>query len=209
MTHSLADFAVRVESTGRRPAAAQRVWDLALVIVTAVAWVPLLGAALAAKWLIDGTPVMFHQVRVGRGGREFVLHKIRTTPPDFEARPDDWSDGNYPPRTRFGHLLQRFDLDELPQLWNVLRGKMSLAGPRPETPYHCARFARMLPNYNLRHTVLPGLTGHAQVHGFRGNTSIAGRLALDLDYVARQGFAIYAVTLARTLSVEFRKWFRR
>jgi len=188
---------------------ALRVLDLTLVTLTAVGWVPLLLVALAVKWLVDGRPVMFHQVRIGRYGREFVLHKIRTTPPDFEARPDDWTDGNYPPRTRFGRLLRRFDLDELPQLWNVLRGEMSLAGPRPETPYHSARFASMLPHYNLRHLALPGLTGHAQVHGFRGNTSIAGRLALDLDYVARQGFSIYAATLARTFSVEFRQWFRR
>ncbi len=184
---------------------AQRALDIALVAVFAIVWVPLLLAILALKLLIDGRPVLFHHLRVGRDGRPFVLHKIRTTPPAYQPSAHDWPDENFPPRTRFGRWMQRFDFDELPQLWNVLRGDMSLVGPRPETPYHCANFARALPGYMQRLQVRPGLTGLAQARGWRGNTSMSQRLLSDLEYLSHRGFAMYATTLLRTVLNEARR----
>ena len=104
--------------------------------------------------------------------------------------------------------MQRFDFDELPQLWNVLRGDMSLVGPRPETPYHCANFASALPGYTQRLQVRPGLTGLAQARGWRGNTSIYERLISDLEYLSNRGFGMYAATLLRTVWLEAGRKFR-
>lgn len=192
------DFSSRWDST-------QRVLDVALTTASAIFWVPLLLAILALKLLIDGRPVLFHHVRVGRDGHHFVLHKIRTTPAAYQPNAEDWPDENFPPRTRFGRWMQRFDLDELPQLWNVLRGDMSLVGPRPETPYHSANFARALPGYPQRLQVRPGLTGLAQARGWRGNTSISQRLRSDLEWLSHRGFAMYAMTLLRTVLSEARR----
>jgi len=185
----------------------QRAFDVALTGLSAIVWVPLVLVLLALKFLIDGRPVLFHQPRVGRYGHLFMLHKIRTTPAGYQPSPDDWPDENFPPRTPFGRWMQRFDLDELPQLWNVLRGEMSLVGPRPETPYHSANFARSLPEYPRRLQVRPGLTGLAQARGWRGNTSVSQRLRCDLEYLAQRGCAMYAWTLLQTVWVEARRNF--
>lgn len=195
----------RVESSSRWDSV-QRAFDVALTSASAILWVPLLLAVLALKLLIDGRPVLFHHERIGRDGLPFVLHKIRTTPAAYEPQAEDWPDENFPPRTRFGRWIRRFDLDELPQLWNVLRGDMSLVGPRPETAYHCAKFARTLPGYMQRTQVRPGLTGLAQARGWRGNTSISQRLGSDLEYLSHRGFRMYWATLLRTVVSEARRF---
>jgi lipopolysaccharide/colanic/teichoic acid biosynthesis glycosyltransferase len=184
----------------------QRAFDIMLITVSAIFWIPLLLGILALKLLIDGRPVLFHHVRVGRDGHPFVLHKIRTTPAEYQPSAEDWPDENFPPRTRFGRWMQRFDFDELPQLWNVVKGDMSLVGPRPETPYHCANFARTLPGYMQRVQVRPGLTGLAQARGWRGNTSISQRLISDLEYLAHRGCKMYCITLLRTILNEARRF---
>jgi len=94
-----------------------------------------------------------------------------------------WATRNDPRRTRVGEFIRRWSIDELPQLWNVLVGDMSLVGPRPERPAFVAEFRKHLPQYMLRHRVKAGITGWAQVHGWRGNTSIRKRLEFDLYYV--------------------------
>lgn len=180
----------------------ERALDVALVAVTAPVWMPAVGCLLALKKFIDGGPGLFGHVRLGRHGVPFTLHKIRTTPKSFEARPEDWPDDEFPPRTRFGQWLRRWDLDELPQLWNVLRGEMSLVGPRPETPYHSARLGAMLPEFAGRLLVRPGLTGLAQVRGWRGDTNVRQRLASDLEYMERRGFRTWLGILARTVWME-------
>ncbi len=177
----------------------QRACDLALIAFTLPFWGPLLLGAVAVKLLLDGGPILFRHVRLGLCGQPFVLYKIRTTPADFQPSPADWSNQDYPPRTRYGAFLRRFDLDELPQLWNVIKGEMSLVGPRPEMPLHVKRFSRWLPEYRQRLTVLPGLTGLAQVRGWRGDTSIRQRLLSDLEYANRRGARMYFLILARTL----------
>jgi len=183
----------------------QRVCDIALILLSLPVWAPLLLGMLAVKMVLDGRPVLFRHVRLGKGGEPFVLYKIRTTPVDFEAGPGDWSSESYPPRTRFGSWLRRLDIDELPQLWNVLKGEMSLVGPRPEMPAHARRFSSALPEYPQRLTVRPGLTGLAQVRGWRGDTSIRHRLISDLEYASRRGAALYFHILAKTVAVEARR----
>ncbi len=185
----------------------QRALDVALVAITSPLWVPMVFAMAALKLVMDGRPVWFRHVRLGRDGGRFTLYKIRTTPADFEPGPYDWSDEEFPPRTRFGSWLRRFDLDELPQLWNVLKGEMSLVGPRPEMPAHAADFSWRFPQYARRLAVRPGLTGLAQVRGWRGDTSIQQRLHSDLEYIGRRGAGMYWSVLARTVSMEARLGF--
>ncbi|HXI40065.1 MAG TPA: sugar transferase [Bryobacteraceae bacterium] len=180
----------------------QRVLDVVLVAITLPLWVPVVFLMVAVKLVIDGRPLWFRHVRLGSDGDRFTLYKIRTTPPDFEPGPHDWSDEEFPPRTRFGRWLRRFDLDELPQLWNVLKGEMSLVGPRPEMPAHAEAFSCRFPHYERRLGVRPGLTGLAQVRGWRGDTSILERLRSDLEYVGRRGAGMYFSILARTVSME-------
>jgi lipopolysaccharide/colanic/teichoic acid biosynthesis glycosyltransferase len=177
----------------------QRGCDLALIALALPFWGPLLLGVAAIKFLLDGGPVLFRHLRLGLGGQPFVLYKIRTTPADFQPSPADWSNQHYPPRTRYGAFLRRFDLDELPQLWNVIKGEMSLVGPRPEMPLHVKRFSGWLPEYRQRLTVRPGLTGLAQVRGWRGDTSIQQRLISDLEYTNRRGARMYFRILVRTL----------
>lgn len=183
----------------------QRTCDVALIVLTLPVWAPLLLAAMGIKLFLDGGPVLFRHVRLGHRGEPFVLYKLRTTPADFQPSPGDWSNDNYPPRTRYGSWLRRLDIDELPQLWNVLKGEMSLVGPRPEMPVHARRFSGALPEYSQRLTVRPGLTGLAQIRGWRGDTSIRQRLISDLEYASQRGPALYFTILARTVAVEARR----
>ena len=185
----------------------QRALDIALVTITLPLWVLMVFVMAALKLLTDGRPVWFRHVRLGRDGDRFTLYKIRTTPADFQPGPHDWSDEEFPPRTRFGRWLRRYDVDELPQLWNVLKGEMSLVGPRPEMPAHAEVFSRRLPQYGRRLLVRPGLTGLAQARGWRGDTSIHERLRSDLEYLGRRGPGMYFTILARTLLMEVRRLF--
>ncbi len=208
-TAPLQSLAIRTERGRTAPPwdLAQRALDVVLVAITLPLWVPIVLLTAALKLVADGRPVWFRHVRTGRDGSCFTLYKIRTTPADFEPGPYDWSDEEFPPRTRFGRRLRRFDLDELPQLWNVLKGEMSLVGPRPEMPTHAEIFSCRLPHYSGRLEVRPGLTGLAQVRGWRGDTSIQQRLHADLEYIGRRGPGTYFSILARTVSMEARRGF--
>jgi lipopolysaccharide/colanic/teichoic acid biosynthesis glycosyltransferase len=185
--------------------AVQRGVDVFLIALTAPVWAPLLLLTVALKLLFDGRPVWFGHERLGLGGKPFVMYKIRTTPREFHPGAEDWSDEDFPPRTRFGQWLRRFDIDELPQLWNVLKGEMSLVGPRPEMPVHAERFGCRHPEFVQRVIVRPGLTGLAQIRGWRGNTSIRHRLESDLEYLERRGPGLYGNILAKTVVVEARR----
>jgi exopolysaccharide biosynthesis polyprenyl glycosylphosphotransferase len=157
-----------------------------LVLVAPVA----LAAALGV-WATTGRPIFFRQPRAGRDGKVFEILKFRSMrPPEGESRSAELAPGTAPGgvegedrRTRFGAFLRRTSLDELPQLWNVLRGQMSLVGPRPERPEYVDLFTDQIDRYGERHRVKAGITGWAQVHGLRGQTSLADRVEWDNYYI--------------------------
>ena len=121
---------------------------------------------------------------MGLDGKPFVIYKFRSMYQDAERETGPvWASQDDPRCTPVGRLLRRTNFDELPQLWNVLRGDMSLVGPRPERPFFVDQFKQRIPQYMLRHKVRAGLTGWAQVNGWRGNTSIEKRIEYDLYYI--------------------------
>lgn len=135
-------------------------------------------------YVTSGRPILYRQVRMGLDGRPFQMLKFRTMSIDAEKETGPvWAMPNDPRRTRLGSFLRKTSLDELPQFWNVLRGDMSLVGPRPERPEFLDEFRRRLPQYMLRHKMKSGITGWAQVNGLRGNTSLEKRLEYDLYYI--------------------------
>ncbi len=163
---------------------AKRIFD---VLVSAAAFVLTSPLWLLAFILIklDGRgPVFYFQERVGRDEQIFKVIKFRTMKVDAEKETGPvWAKADDARRTRFGNFLRRFNIDELPQIWNVLRGDMSLVGPRPERPHFVNQFRESIPRYMTRHKVKAGITGWAQVHGLRGNTSIHERVKYDLYYM--------------------------
>lgn len=162
----------------------KRTMDLFLVGVAFFAFsVPMLIIALLVK-LDSGGPVFYTQERVGFDGKRFKMLKFRSMRIDAEKYSGAvWAIKNDPRRTRFGAFLRSSSLDELPQLFNVLRGEMSMVGPRPERPHFVEEFKKTIPNYDLRHRMPVGITGWAQVHGWRGDTSIQTRVGYDLFYM--------------------------
>ena len=139
--------------------------------------------ALLVKWTSPG-PVFYRQERMGLDGRAFKVYKFRSMHLDAEDSTGPiWAHENDPRATPLGRWLRRFDLDELPQVWNVLKGEMSIVGPRPERPFFVQQFKHRIPQYMLRHKVKAGITGWAQVNGWRGNTSLEKRIEYDLYYI--------------------------
>jgi Undecaprenyl-phosphate glucose phosphotransferase len=162
----------------------KRAMDVAMSAVGLVLISPLLGLlALLVKMTSPG-PVFYRQERCGLNGKSFQMLKFRSMRSDAEQHTGAvWARKDDPRRTRFGTFIRATSLDELPQLFNVLKGDMSLVGPRPERPVFIQQFSRSIPNYMARHRVKAGITGWAQVHGWRGNTSLRKRVQYDLYYI--------------------------
>jgi Undecaprenyl-phosphate glucose phosphotransferase len=145
--------------------------------------IPLAIIAALVKWTSPG-PVFYEQERMGLDGRGFSVYKFRSMHQDAEETTGPvWARENDTRATPVGRWLRRFDLDELPQFWNVLKGDMSIVGPRPERPFFVQQFKHRIPQYMLRHKVKAGITGWAQVNGWRGNTSLEKRIEYDLYYI--------------------------
>jgi exopolysaccharide biosynthesis polyprenyl glycosylphosphotransferase len=199
------DWYAQLPTRGRAVyGAVKRVAEIAIVIATSPLTL-VLSALVAVAILVDsGRPVLFKQRRVGRRGETFVLHKFRSMRIDAEADGTPaWATEHDTRVTRLGRWLRVSRLDELPQLWDVLRGQMSLIGPRPERPEFVDRLARELPLYRARALVRPGLTGWAQVcYPYAGSveTSLA-KLEYDLFYVRHYGLALDASITLRTIAV--------
>ncbi len=162
----------------------KRIVDVALSsAVMLVGAVPALIIALVIKRSSPG-PVFYTQERMGLDGKAFRVYKFRSMPVDAEdASGPIWARDDDPRATPIGRWLRRFDVDELPQFWNVLCGDMSIVGPRPERPFFVEQFKHRIPQYMLRHKVKAGITGWAQVNGWRGNTSLEKRIEFDLYYI--------------------------
>jgi exopolysaccharide biosynthesis polyprenyl glycosylphosphotransferase len=169
----------------------KRLVDVALSAVGLLVLLPFYPLVALLIWLEDRGPIFYKQERMGLDGRPFWIWKFRSMRVNAEASTGPiWAVQDDPRRTRIGGLLRRWSLDELPQLWNVLQGEMSLVGPRPERPTFVHEFKQRLPQYMLRHKVKAGITGWAQVHGWRGNTSIRKRLEYDLYYIENWSLAL-------------------
>ncbi len=174
---------LRFDRTGSR--LVKRVIDIFGASVGLMLSAPIIAAFAAAVWWESpGTSVIYRQKRTSRGGRPFTIYKIRSMRPDAEkASGAVWCSAADPRRLKVGAFMRRYNIDELPQFWNVLKGDMSLVGPRPERPELIERFKDEIPNYNVRHEVKAGLTGWAQIQGLRGDTDLRQRIQADLYYL--------------------------
>jgi exopolysaccharide biosynthesis polyprenyl glycosylphosphotransferase len=190
---------VRLPETPQHTRAWQlkRVGDVLVGGLALLLAAPLFAALAIAVKLSGPGPVFFRQTRVTQGGREFELLKFRSMPVN-DSSDRRWGAGEVRP-TRIGRLMRATGLDELPQLINIVRGDMSLVGPRPERPFFAERFADQIPGYEDRLRVPAGLTGWAQVHGLRGETSIEERAMFDNEYIEYWSIWRDIVILVRTV----------
>lgn len=178
----------------------KRVLDVVAVIVTSPIALVLSGFAWLVVRIDAGSPVLFRQQRVGRNGEPFTVYKFRTMQLDAEAAGPRFAIERDDRVTRIGRFLRKSRIDELPQLWNVLRGDLSLVGPRPEQEAFVEAFAEKIPFYMHRHLVRPGLTGWAQVnHGYSDATDTEDKLAYDLYYAKHMSVWLDAQIIGKTI----------
>jgi exopolysaccharide biosynthesis polyprenyl glycosylphosphotransferase len=178
----------------------KRTMDIALSATGMLLLLPFLPLVAFLIWLEDRGSPFYRQERMGLDGRPFQMVKFRSMRHNAEASTGPiWAIRDDPRRTRIGSLLRRTSIDELPQLWNVLKGEMSLVGPRPERPSFVAEFKHKVPQYMQRHRVKAGITGWAQVHGWRGNTSIRKRIQYDIYYIENWSLRLDCKILWMTL----------
>ena len=178
----------------------KRAVDIAVSLIGLIPGIPvILISGLLIKLTSPG-PVIYRQKRVGLGSKPYILYKLRTMGIDAESQGAVWSSKRDARVTGVGYYLRKWRLDELPQLFNILKGEMSLVGPRPERPEFTEKLAAFIPFYNERHLVQPGLTGWAQVrYPYAASFEAAARkLQFDLYYIKNMGFLLDAAILMRT-----------
>ena len=177
---------------------AKRAFDIGVSFTAIVLFSPLMLLTALLVRISGSGPILYRQERMGIDGRTFEMIKFRSMKPDAEVDGARMTERHDPRRTRLGMLLRKSSLDELPQLFNVLRGDMSLVGPRPERPVFISEFKQQIPKYHLRHKVKSGITGWAQVNGLRGQTSIQKRIEYDLYYIENWSLLLDLKILVRT-----------
>jgi exopolysaccharide biosynthesis polyprenyl glycosylphosphotransferase len=184
----------------------KRIFDLFFGTLIALFFLPLIAIAAVAIKLSDSGPVLYRQRRLGEYGREFEMVKLRTMGVDAEADGPRWAAADDDRVTRVGRLLRRTHLDEVPQVWNVLRGDMTLVGPRPERPEMVAELEAKFPHYTRRHLVKPGIAGWAALRcGYAGSDiGTAWKLCHDLFYIKRRSVFVDTLILAETAVETFR-----
>ncbi|MDD4982326.1 MAG: exopolysaccharide biosynthesis polyprenyl glycosylphosphotransferase, partial [Candidatus Omnitrophica bacterium] len=187
------------------PRIGKRMFDIVGSILFIIISAPLMCfIALLVKLTSDG-PLLYKQERVGLDGEKFIIYKFRSMRVDAEKSCGPvWTSSSDRRRTPVGALIRRTGLDELPQFFNILWGKMSLVGPRPERPVFVDKFREHLPNYMLRHKIKAGMTGWAQVHGWRGDTSLEERIKYDLFYIEHWSLLFDLKILCMTLPAIFK-----
>ena len=160
-------------------------------------------SAIAIKMTSTG-PIIFRQERIGLHNKPFQMYKFRSMVQQTdEEEKKGWTVKDDPRVTKVGAFLRKTSLDELPQLFNILKGDMSLVGPRPERPQYVEKFKEEIPRYMIKHQVRPGLTGWAQIHGYRGDTSIRKRVEYDIYYIENWTFGLDIKILFLTLFTGF------
>lgn len=182
----------------------RRAVELVLAFLGLVVSLPVLAVAAVGIWIEDGLPILFRQERVGERGKTFTLYKLRTMKKDAEKGGAVWASADGDPRiTRFGNFLRSSRIDELPQLYNVLRGDMSFVGPRPERPCFVEELSALIPYYGERHTVKPGITGWAQVrYGYSSTVEESEvKLRYDLFYIKNMNLWLDVQIVLDTLKV--------
>lgn len=179
--------------------AMKRVFDIVASALLIVCTSPIMLAAAVGVRLSSPGPIIFRQERVGRNKKPFLMYKFRSMRVN-DREDTGWSRNSDPRKTRFGAFLRKCSMDELPQLFNVLKGDMSLVGPRPEVPHYVQQFKEEIPLYMVKHQVRPGITGWAQVNGLRGDTSIEERIRYDIYYIENWNFFFDIKILLMTLT---------
>lgn len=178
----------------------KRLFDFFAAFTLVVLLSPLLLVTAVGVKATSPGPILYKQIRVGLNKKNFTMYKFRSMKVSTDGTDRTaWSTKNDPRKTKFGSFIRKYSIDELPQLFNVMEGTMSLVGPRPELPFHVGNFREEIPLYMVKHQVRPGITGWAQVNGLRGDTSIAGRIEHDIFYIENWSFLLDIKILIMTL----------
>jgi Undecaprenyl-phosphate glucose phosphotransferase len=169
----------------------KRAFDIAFSILAIALTSPIMLFSVLAIRMSSPGPIFYKQTRVGLNRKNFEMYKFRSmvVQPVAQER-KQWTRPDDPRRTRWGEIMRKTSIDELPQFFNVLRGDMSVVGPRPERPYFVEQFKEKIPKYMIKHQVRPGITGWAQINGWRGDTSIEKRIEFDLYYIENWTFGL-------------------
>ncbi len=184
--------------------AVKRLMDIVGSIVAMIVFSPFMLFAVIGIKATDKGPIIFKQERVGLQGKPFMMYKFRTMAVQTESEEKSgWTTRNDPRVTKIGKFLRRTSIDEMPQVFNILKGDMSLVGPRPERPQFVEKFKEQIPRYMVKHQVRPGLTGWAQINGYRGDTSIRKRIEYDIYYIENWTIWFDLKILAGTFSHGF------
>ena len=183
--------------------ALKRFSDVTLSLIAIVLTLPMMGIVSVAIWIETGGSVLFRQKRVGLWGREFDILKFRSMHHNAEPHGPRWAVEGDKRITRVGRFIRRYRMDELPQFFNVLRGEMSLVGPRPERPHFCALLEQQIPLFAERHSVRPGITGWAQIKYQYGSTAAEAKekLQLDLFYIKNLSLLLDVAIILETFKV--------
>ena len=174
--------------------------DYFVAIVAIIITSPIMLITAIAIKLESPGPIIFKQERIGYNGKPFMMYKFRSMKvQDEEEEKSQWTTQDDPRKTRVGTFIRKMSIDELPQFFNVLKREMSVVGPRPERPYFVEQFKKTIPKYMVKHQVRPGLTGLAQVNGYRGNTSIEKRIEYDIRYVENWSLVLDIQIMLKTI----------
>lgn len=178
----------------------KKVSDIVISLIAIIITSPIMILTAIAIKISSPGPIIFKQERIGYQRKPFMMYKFRSMKVQDESEEkSEWTTEDDPRKTRIGDFIRRTSIDELPQFFNVLKGEMSVVGPRPERPFFVEKFRDEIPKYMVKHQVRPGLTGLAQVHGYRGNTSIKRRIEYDIEYVENWYFGLDILIMWKTI----------
>ncbi|MDR0913339.1 MAG: undecaprenyl-phosphate glucose phosphotransferase [Methanobrevibacter sp.] len=178
----------------------KKVSDIFVSLIAIIITSPIMLIVAILIKLTSKGPIIFKQKRIGKHNKPFSMYKFRSMKvQDFNASDSLWTTSDDVRKTKIGTFIRKTSIDELPQFFNVLKGDMSVVGPRPERPFYVNKFKKDIPKYMVKHQVRPGITGLAQINGFRGNTSIKKRIEFDIEYVERWSLGLDIVIMAKTI----------